>query len=98
MADEGKLAGRVAIVTGGARGIGAAISAALVARGAAVVVADNGAAIDGRDTDPTVARAFAAGLGPRAAAHAEDMPDPGPAAVRASARASPVIAEPADER
>ncbi len=80
MADGGALQGRVAIVTGGARGIGAAISALLVARGAAVVVADNGAAIDGSDPDPAVARDFAAGLGARAAAHAANMASPEAAA------------------
>ena len=80
MADKGTLDGRVAIVTGGARGIGAAISALLAARGAAVVVADNGAAIDGRDADPAVARDFAAGLGPRAVAYVENMADPAAAA------------------
>lgn len=37
---ESSLAGRVAIVTGGARGIGAATSARLAAEGATVVVAD----------------------------------------------------------
>ena len=70
------LAGRVAIVTGGARGIGAAISTMLVERGASVVVADMGCAIDGRDGDPSVARAFAETLGDRAVPHVEDMADP----------------------
>ena len=89
MTDEGMLKDRVAIVTGGARGIGAATSAALIARGAAVVVADNGAAIDGRDADPAVALDFAAGLGARAAAHVEDRAEPAAAAAAvALARAS----------
>ena len=70
------LAGRVAIVTGGARGIGAAISALLVGRGAAVVVADMGCAIDGREADPSVALAFADSLGERAVAYVEDMAVP----------------------
>ena len=74
------LAGRVAIVTGGARGIGAAISAMLVERGASVVVADMGCAIDGRDGDPSVARAFAATLGEQAVAYVEDMGVPAAAA------------------
>ena len=80
MAGAGALAGRAAIVTGGARGIGAAVSALLAARGASVVVADNGASIDGRAQDPTVARDFAAGLGGGAVAHVEDMSRPEAAA------------------
>lgn len=80
MAGAGALAGRAAIVTGGARGIGAAVSALLVARGASVVVADNGASIDGRAQDPSVARDFAAGLGASAVAHVEDMSRPEAAA------------------
>ena len=40
MNEPGRLAGRTALVTGGARGIGAAIVERLVAEGAAVVVAD----------------------------------------------------------
>ena len=74
------LAGRVAIVTGGARGIGAAISAMLVERGASVVVADMGCAIDGRDGDPSVAQAFADTLGEQAVAYVEDMAVPAAAA------------------
>ena len=73
---DASLAGRVAIVTGGARGIGAAISTLLVERGASVVVADLGCGIDGRDPDPSVARAFADSLGERAIAYVEDMAVP----------------------
>jgi NAD(P)-dependent dehydrogenase (short-subunit alcohol dehydrogenase family) len=57
------LAGRVALVTGGARGIGAAIVTELVAGGARVVVVDDGATIDGRSSDPSVTEAFAAPFG-----------------------------------
>ncbi len=70
------LDGRVAIVTGGARGIGAAISEMLIGCGASVVIADNGASIDGRDKDPSVAAAFAGALGERARAYTEDMAIP----------------------
>ncbi len=57
------LAGRVAIVTGAARGVGAAIVRDLIARGASVIAADNGASIDGRTEDPALIAAFAAECG-----------------------------------
>ena len=53
MTDTLALEGRVAIVTGGARGIGAAISEKLVAEGAKVIVADSGVDISGNDPDPS---------------------------------------------
>ncbi len=49
--NEGVLNGRVAIVTGAARGVGAAIVRDLIAHGARVIAADNGASIDGRTED-----------------------------------------------
>jgi NAD(P)-dependent dehydrogenase (short-subunit alcohol dehydrogenase family) len=58
-----ELSGRVAIVTGAARGVGAAIVRDLVARGARVVAIDNGASIDGRSEDPALIHRFAAELG-----------------------------------
>jgi NAD(P)-dependent dehydrogenase (short-subunit alcohol dehydrogenase family) len=63
---EGRLAGRVAIVTGGARGIGQAIARRFVAEGARVVVAD----IDGE-----VAAQTAREIGPEGEAigHALDI-------------------------
>jgi NAD(P)-dependent dehydrogenase (short-subunit alcohol dehydrogenase family) len=70
------LAGRVALVTGGARGIGAAIVTELVAQGARVVVVDDGSSIDGRSSDPSVVATFAAAFGdaviPIGASIAED--------------------------
>jgi NAD(P)-dependent dehydrogenase (short-subunit alcohol dehydrogenase family) len=58
-----ELAGRVAIVTGAARGVGAAIVRDLIGRGARVVAVDNGASIDGRTEDPALIAAFAADCG-----------------------------------
>lgn len=70
------LDGRVALVTGGARGIGAAIVKEFHARGAAVVVADNGADIAGNDADPHVVSHFVAELGDRAFAFGESIATP----------------------
>lgn len=54
------LAGKVAIVTGGARGIGLAIAKVLHVHGAKVVVADSGVGIGGDDPDPAIVGAAAA--------------------------------------
>ncbi|MBN8919438.1 MAG: SDR family oxidoreductase [Rhizobiales bacterium] len=48
---EGIVAGKVAIVTGGGRGIGRAIAMLMAKEGASVVVADIGASLDGMGTD-----------------------------------------------
>jgi len=66
MPEPGRLAGRVAIVTGGAHGIGRAYCHALAGAGASVVVAD----IDG-----DAGSAVAAEIGDRAAAVRTDVAD-----------------------
>jgi NAD(P)-dependent dehydrogenase (short-subunit alcohol dehydrogenase family) len=67
------LAGRVAIVTGGARGIGLAIVEELHRRGASVVIADSGVSIAGADPDPSVAQSIAAKFDANAMAFGEDL-------------------------
>ena len=74
------LEGRIALVTGGGRGIGRAIVAALYHAGASVVIADNGTSIDGEGADPGVARELAATLGHRAIAYTESIASPSSAA------------------
>ena len=75
----GLLEGRAAIVTGAGRGIGRAIAEALVAEGASVIVADNGASIGGDGGDPEVARETAKALGKKAIAFSESVASPGAA-------------------
>jgi NAD(P)-dependent dehydrogenase (short-subunit alcohol dehydrogenase family) len=76
----GSLHGRVALVTGGARGIGLAISQRLHALGASVVVADSGVSIRGDEPDASVAEAVVAELGSRAVAFTADLGQPEAAA------------------
>lgn len=78
--DDGSLNGRVALVTGGARGIGLAVSRRLHALGGSVVVADSGVSIQGDNPDPAVAEAVASELGERAVAFTRNIADPEAAA------------------
>lgn len=56
------LKGRVAIITGGGRGIGLAIAETLSAQGASIILADNGSDVEGTHEDSSIAEKAAAGL------------------------------------
>ena len=72
--NDNSLSDRVALVTGGARGIGLAITRHLHALGAKVVIADSGVSVAGDNPDPALARALASELGERATAFTSDTP------------------------
>ncbi|TCK24455.1 SDR family NAD(P)-dependent oxidoreductase [Pseudonocardia endophytica] len=74
----GELDGRTAIVTGGARGIGASISRRFAAEGAAVVINDLGGGTDGSGSDASAAEQLAEQIraaGGRAVADGGDVAD-----------------------
>ena len=81
------LEGRVALVSGAAQGIGAAIARALAAAGAKVVVADPGTGIDGHGADPTLAEAVAKEIGGLAFTESIASPSAAQAAVAAAVQA-----------
>lgn len=72
----GLLDGRVALVTGGAQGIGFAIALDLADHGARVVIADPGTGIDGSGADPTIVAKAAAQIGANAMPFAESIASP----------------------
>jgi 3-oxoacyl-[acyl-carrier protein] reductase len=72
MADAGELAGKVALVTGGARNIGRAIACALAAGGAAVMVNARSSRAEAETTAHMIRSA-----GGRAALHFADVTDAG---------------------
>ncbi len=67
MNDPGKvLEGRVALVTGAARGIGKATASEFIRNGARVVLADSGVSIDGTEPDSSVVDKVSSSLGENA--------------------------------
>jgi len=68
--------GRVALVTGGARGIGRAIAAYLVANGVRVVIADCGLSTAGEPDDPEIAGKACAEIGCGAVPYSENLKRP----------------------
>ena len=76
LSENKELNGRVALVSGGARGIGLAISRSLVAHGAKVVIADVGSSINGDSFDTSVAESVAQEIGNNVIAYTESIADP----------------------
>src|SRR5918994_4799511 len=75
-----ELQGKVAIVTGGARGIGLAIVEELAGQGASVVIVDSGVSISGERLEPRIAEEVSSRI-ERAAAVCGDIVETAQAAV-----------------
>ena len=76
MNDVNQLQGRVAIVSGGARGIGLSIVKTLVSQGAKVVIADNGSNINGTNFEVDFVHKIADEFGPNVIAIPRSVSDP----------------------
>jgi NAD(P)-dependent dehydrogenase (short-subunit alcohol dehydrogenase family) len=70
------LKGRVAIVTGGGRGIGRAIAENLSGQGASIIIADNGGDVDGSNEDASIAENTAASLAGPAKSYSKSIASP----------------------
>jgi len=76
---SGRLAGKVAAVTGGGRGVGREVALSFAREGAALVVADLGVELDGTGGSPLPAEEVASAIraaGGEARSHAIDVGDP----------------------
>lgn len=71
-----RLEGRVALVTGGGRGAGAAIARSFARAGAKLVIADSGTDDQGSGADPRIARALVEEFPERAVAFTESIASP----------------------